>query len=71
MVKDERTAKIVPLQHPLEQILSFDVEALEKDIVRHRENIKIFGAEIDKSKEQIALLSRYIEIIKANKNGQK
>jgi len=71
MVKDEKDGKIVPLQHPLEQILSFDVEALEKDIVRHRENIKIFGAEIDKSKEQIALLSRYIEIIKANKNGQK
>lgn len=70
MVKEEKD-KVVPLQHPLEQILSFDIVALEKDILRHIENIKIFGAEMDKSKEQIALLSRYIEIIKANKNGQK
>lgn len=50
-------------------ILGYDVEALKKNIERHRENIEVFKTHIKTSEEEIEILQFYIKMIEEARTG--
>ncbi len=47
----------------------YDVDALKKDIARHKLNIEVFTKAIKDAKKQIAELEGYIKTIEGAKDG--
>ena len=62
---------IVITEAEKKEILKYDIDALRKNIRRHELNIEIFQQEIDKARQQIALLLEYIKIIERERGKVK